>query len=69
LRGEDFWFIVALQRNADETENGSDVNGGEIPGQRGGVKAGHGRGGCAGMKRGPIGPLFMPVAKIFPVSI
>jgi transcriptional regulator with XRE-family HTH domain len=23
-------------------------------------------GGCAGMKRGPIGPLFMPAAKIFP---
>jgi len=43
------------------------VNGGEIPGQCGGVKVGHWRGGCAGMKRSPIGgPLFMPAAKFLP---
>ena len=41
------------------------VNGGEIPGRLGGVKAGQERGGYAGMKRGPMGPLFMPAAKIF----
>jgi hypothetical protein len=40
-----------------------------FPGQRGGVKAGQRRGGWAGMRRGPIGPLLMPAAKIFPGSI
>ena len=55
-------------------ERGFPVNDGAIPGQTGGVKVGHGDGGCDA-RRGPIGPLRASaplvedqVAEISPVS-
>ena len=57
LRHEDLvWTIEALPE--------SGVNGGRIPGHRGGVKAGHWRWGAADMARAPIGALAISAVGI-----
>jgi hypothetical protein len=49
-------------------EGANAVNGGAISGRWGGAKAGQ-LGVIAGMRRGPIGPLRMPAAKIFRLAM
>ena len=46
------------------TPSGHSVNGGRIPGHRGGVKAGHWRWGAADMARAPIGALAISAVGI-----
>ncbi|MFC5509377.1 hypothetical protein, partial [Bosea massiliensis] len=66
LRGANDIITVEIHVSAESivtmvvepgVEAGAVVNGGRIPGQRGGVKAGHWRWGAADMARAPIGAL------------